>query len=126
MISKRIQQGFTLIEVMVALMIIGMALPAIVMQIQSSLDYATHSEERTFAFWIAENKNQEIILNHKIKKKLPPTKEADTIKFADREWYTKIESKKVGEGASAMQRYEVSVGMVKEEWLASIVGYLPL
>lgn len=126
MIFKLNQRGFTLLEVMVALMIVGMALPAVVMQVQSSLDFATRSEERTFAFWIAENVNYEIVLNHKIKKKLPAKKKADTVKYADREWHTKVESKKVGEGPSAMQRYEVFVGLEKDEWMANMVGYLPL
>ncbi|WNO08975.1 type II secretion system minor pseudopilin GspI [Teredinibacter sp. KSP-S5-2] len=118
--------GFTLVEVMVALMVVGMALPAIVMQIQSSLDYATQAEDKTFAYWIAENKSQEIILAHRLKKKLPPKRESDTMEFGGREWAWQIVSKKVGEKETAMQQYEIFVGLEKDEWLANIMGYLPL
>jgi general secretion pathway protein I len=47
------QQGFTLIEVMVALMIIGIALPALMLQLGTQLDGTQVINKRTQAAWVA-------------------------------------------------------------------------
>jgi general secretion pathway protein I len=54
-IKSKNQRGFTLIEVMVALMVVGVALPAMLLLIMAQLDGAASIREKTFAYWIAEN-----------------------------------------------------------------------
>lgn len=49
------QQGFTLIEVMVALMIIGIALPALMFQLGTQLDGTQVINKRTQAAWVAQD-----------------------------------------------------------------------
>lgn len=49
------QQGFTLIEVMVALMIIGIALPALMFQLGTQLDGTQVINNRTQAAWVAQD-----------------------------------------------------------------------
>lgn len=49
------QQGFTLIEVMVALMIIGIALPALMLQLGTQLDGTQVINKRTQAAWVAQD-----------------------------------------------------------------------
>ncbi len=48
-------RGFTLIEVMVALMIVAVALPAMLILVMAQLDGAASMREKTFAYWIADN-----------------------------------------------------------------------
>lgn len=60
--SRRLgrQRAFTLIEVLVALLIISISLTAIAVTMGSMLDTATSLRERTYASWIAQNRLVEI------------------------------------------------------------------
>lgn len=64
MISKRSDRsaGFTLIEVMVALAIVGLSLGAVAASVSQMVDAATTMRERTYASWIAQNKIAELRL----------------------------------------------------------------
>lgn len=53
--KRRQTRGFTLLEVMVALLVVGAALPAMLILIMSQLDGAAGIREKTFAHWIADN-----------------------------------------------------------------------
>ncbi len=63
---KRSAKGFTLVEVMVALMIVAMALPSLVILVMTQVDGAAHIRNKTFAMWIAENELTRLtLLNNK-------------------------------------------------------------
>jgi general secretion pathway protein I len=49
------ENGFTLIEVLLALSIIGMAMLAAVKSSESTIRNLTYLQERTFAEWVAQN-----------------------------------------------------------------------
>jgi general secretion pathway protein I len=61
MISRR-SAGFTLIEVMVALVIASLALVAVMASISQMVDAGTAMRDRTYASWIAQNKIAELRL----------------------------------------------------------------
>jgi len=64
--SRRAAAGFTLVEVMVALMIVSMALPALVMLVMAQVDGAAHIRDKSYAMWIAENQLTRVsLLNNK-------------------------------------------------------------
>ena len=54
--------GFTLIEVMVALVIVSLALAAVATSMGQMIDTANTMRDRTFASWIAQNKITELRL----------------------------------------------------------------
>jgi|GEM_PF-5538562 len=56
--TKALAKGFTLIEVLIALMIVSVALPALMLRVQSVSDNTAYMEEKTFAYWVAQNKMQ--------------------------------------------------------------------
>ena len=64
MISKRSDRsgGFTLIEVMVALAIVGLSLGAVAASVSQMVDAATTMRERTYGSWIGQNKIAELRL----------------------------------------------------------------
>jgi general secretion pathway protein I len=54
-IIRNRQQGFTLLEVMVALLVVAVALPAMLILVMTQLDGAASIRDKTFAYWIADN-----------------------------------------------------------------------
>jgi len=59
-------QGFTLVEVMIALAIVSMALPALVMLVMAQIDGAAHIRNKTYGMWVAENELARLtLLNNK-------------------------------------------------------------
>lgn len=56
------ERGFTLIEVMVALVIVAFALTAVAASMNQMIDNASTMRERTYASWIAQNKIAEMRL----------------------------------------------------------------
>ncbi len=49
------QSGFTLIEIVVALLVISIALGAVISTTASSVDMADHIRNKTIALWVAKN-----------------------------------------------------------------------
>ena len=81
-ISKR-SGGFTLIEVMVALIIAALALVGVMASISQMIDASTSIRDRTYANWIAQNKITELRLQNV----LPEVSESNgEVDFADLEW----------------------------------------
>jgi general secretion pathway protein I len=59
-------QGFTLVEVMIALAIVAMALPALVLLVIAQIDGAAHIRNKTYGMWVAENELTRLtLLNNK-------------------------------------------------------------
>ena len=58
-----LQRGMTLIEVLVALVVIGMAMAAMIKSVDSGVVNTTYLEERSFAHWVAMNRDTELQLN---------------------------------------------------------------
>lgn len=77
------KRGFTLIEVMVALAIIGLSLLAVGGKMGQMVDTANVMRERTYASWIAQNKIAEMRLANVV-----PTVSATSgeVEFAATEW----------------------------------------
>ena len=62
MTVRRRNTGFTLIEVMVALVIVSLALAGVAASMGQMIDTANTMRDRTFASWIAQNKIAEMRL----------------------------------------------------------------
>ncbi|MBT8087395.1 MAG: type II secretion system minor pseudopilin GspI [Gammaproteobacteria bacterium] len=62
MFPRRDSNGFTLVEVMVALTIVAFSLTAIAASMNQMIDAANTMRERTYASWIAQNKIAEMRL----------------------------------------------------------------
>ena len=88
-------KGFTLVEVMVALMIVAMALPSLVILVMTQVDGAAHIRNKTFAMWIAENEltrltllnNKELFPTYKL-----PEKESGGTEMMGLQWQWKFET----------------------------------
>jgi len=58
------RRGFTLMEVMVAVMILAVALPALIKSVGSNLNNVSHLKEKTVAEWVALNRITELQATH--------------------------------------------------------------
>lgn len=79
----RLERGFTLLEVLVALMIISISLVAIAGEMISMLNAANTMRERTYASWIAHNKVTEMRLANVVPEVSTSSGELD---YANTEW----------------------------------------
>lgn len=90
--QARQQAGFTLLEAMVALMIVAMALPALVTLVMTQLDGSAAIRDKTYAYWVAENQLTRIRLlqQQKMQNRLPdyklPEKDSGTVDMAGLRW----------------------------------------
>ena len=76
-------RGFTLIEVMVALVIAALALVAVMASISQMVDAGTAMRDRTYAVWIAQNKITEMRLAN-VEPEVSET--SGEVEFAGLEW----------------------------------------
>ena len=121
--------GFALIEILVALAIIGLALPALMLRMQSIANTTEFIESRTVAHWIAENRMQELIANQSLTKNVSKIRrDQDKIKYDGQEWYWSVSVEELELGAllapEKMYRILVEVGLNEGEALASLTGYI--
>lgn len=118
----RSKRGFTLVEVMVALVIVAMALPALLMQMGAMANSSLHARETMIAHWVAENKLQEIFLTQKLQKVVPRGRQADDVDMAEETWDWEVQTEPTA--IPGLLRLRVSVKhQGQENWLAEISGF---
>jgi len=118
--------GFTLIEVMVALMIVGLALPALMVSISSVVDNTGRMEKRTYAGWIAQNKLQEIMLTKELQNEIPKTKLRDNIEYGGHNWDWEVDVTEQETIVGKVFRFDIKVGEENAEdgeWLVVLSGF---
>ena len=79
--------GFTLVEVMVALAVVAVALPALLLTLSQQLDGLRYLEDRTHAQWVAANRLAELRLVVGAKGSLHTGRVSGTVEMAGRSWY---------------------------------------
>ena len=118
--AGRLQQGFTLIEVMIALTIIAISLGALLSTSGSQANNATYLKQKTLAHWVALNELAQI----RISNEFPDVgdKKGSTT-MANHDWYW-IRTTKKTEDKDAL---EVTFTMYADEDykqnLTSLIGY---
>ena len=121
----RYGQGFTLIEVMVALAVVAVALPALLMTISQQLDGMRYLEDRSHAQWVAANRLAELRLVSKARGKLQAGLISGSEELAGRRWYWWSEGKETG--VPGFFRYEILVSDREDSRMSplySLDGYL--
>ena len=79
--------GFTLVEVMVALAVVAVALPALLLTLSQQLDGTRYLEQRSAAQWIAANRLEELRLVAAAKGRLAMGVLEGSVELAGRTWF---------------------------------------
>lgn len=99
------QDGFTLIEVMIALAVIAVALAASISSSGTAVNNLAGMKERTIAHFVAMNELARVeIEGNKV-----PTKLDGTTEMAGREWYWKMEINNTSDETGTLKYLDISV-----------------
>ena len=120
MTARRPGTGFTLIEVMVALVIVSLALAGIATSMGQMIDTANTMRDRTFASWIAQNQIAEIRLAGVI----PEVGESsDVVDYANTTWEWTANVSETG--VENLLRVEVSVSYAgSDDRIRQVTGFI--
>ncbi|KHA61749.1 type II secretion system minor pseudopilin GspI [Vibrio sp. MarTm2] len=99
---KKINKGFTLLEVLVALAIFATAAIATIRSVSQHINTLSYLEEKTFASMVVDNQMAKVILSGR-----KPTKKQGSEELAGREWFWTIEP--VSTTGDLLQAFDVSV-----------------
>jgi general secretion pathway protein I len=106
-------RGFTLVEVMVALAIVAIALPAVLVALYRQADDTAYLRDKTLAMMVAANKLAEMRLAIASTRNLSAGKDNGTATLADRDWYWWLETKTTD--ADKFFRVEIRVAAQEEQ-----------
>jgi general secretion pathway protein I len=118
--ARRLGTGFTLIEVMVALVIVSLALAGVAASMGQMIDTANTMRDRTFASWIAQNQIAEMRLAGVI----PEVGESsDEVDYANTTW---LWTANVSEtGVENLLKVEVSVSYAgSDDRIRQVTGFI--
>jgi len=124
-VHRPAESGFTLIEVMVALVVVAVALPAFLTLIMSQLDGTAAIRDKTMAFWVAENELTRLQLRQEL---LPdfdlPDRDSGETELAGLEWHWQLESEATQ--MDGFRQVTVSAGLEPEPEasLAKLAGFV--
>ncbi|MFK8047667.1 MAG: type II secretion system minor pseudopilin GspI [Halioglobus sp.] len=108
-------RGFTLVEVMVALAVVAVALPALMLALNQQIDGTAYLRDKSLANMVAANKLEELRLISKSTRSLPTGESSGVRELADREWYWWRESTPQPDNPNF---YRVEIRVAQEEELA--------
>lgn len=112
--NRRDPEGFTLVEVMVALAVVAVALPALMLALNQQIDGTAYLRDKSLANMVAANKLEEIRLISKATQSLPTGEGSGVRELADREWYWWRESTPQPDNPNF---YRVEIRVAQEEEL---------
>ena len=118
------QLGFTLIEVLVALVIVAAALPALLGLMSQQVDSMRDIRERTIAGWVAENQLTRLRLQNQMSGALLAEPVDGKIEMADRTWFWRIEPEQTAFGVMLLYRVTVINEENEEDVLALLETFL--
>ncbi len=122
--SERMR-GFTLVEVMVALAIVALALPALLVALSRQVDATGYLRDKSVAQMVAANKLTELRILSRARESLFQGSDSGVSEMAGREWYWWLESQPTE--VPAFYRVEIEVALEEGDRgvpLFSLVAFL--
>lgn len=119
MISRR-SCGFTLVEVMVALAIVALSVPALLFTLDQHIDGTAHLRDKSMASVVAANKLAEVRLLAASRRQLLQGSETGSADMAGREWFWWLDSEQTE--VPQFFRIEVRVGLREGQPGAALIS----
>lgn len=114
------KNGFTLVEVMVALTIVAFSLTAIAASMNQMIDAANSMRERTYASWIAQNKIAELRLAN-VTPEVSST--SGEVEYANTQWTWRAVVSETG--IESFFRVDVSVSLAGSDYeIRTVTGFI--
>ncbi|WP_232334741.1 type II secretion system minor pseudopilin GspI [Pseudohalioglobus lutimaris] len=118
--------GFTLVEVMVALAVVALALPALMVTLSRQVDATAYLRDKALAHAVAANKLAEARILAYARQDLLKGRDSGVTRMADRDWYWWMESKVTD--VPLFYRLEIDVAAEEGDAgqpLYTLVAFLP-
>jgi general secretion pathway protein I len=121
--GRRFVQGFTLVEVLVALMIVALGLGALMVAVNGTARTSSYLRDKTLAQWIALNRLAEVRLNVT---KFGQNTDAGELDFANRKWHydTRYFDTSIGTMKRVVVRVYLGDAKTKGNPIAQSIGFL--
>lgn len=120
-------RGFTLVEVMVALAVVAVALPALLFSLYQQIDGTGYLRDKSLANMVANNKLAELRLLTAARRDLMRGNDSGIEEMADREWHWWLQSK--GTTMAGFHRVQIDVALSEtqqDQPLISLIAYMPV
>lgn len=106
-------RGFTLVEVMVALAIVALALPALLVALSRQVDATGYLRDKSLAQMVAANKLAELRILSRARESLLEGSDSGVSEMAGRDWYWWLESQPTE--VPAFYRVEIDVALDEQD-----------
>lgn len=123
--QRSAQAGFTLVEVMVALAVVAVALPALLVTLYQHVDATGYLRDKSMAQMVAANKFEELRILSRAGRSLLQGQDSGVATMAGRQWYWWLDSQPTE--ADNFYRVEIEVGAEEEQGeapLFTLVAFL--
>lgn len=111
--SSNRARGFTLVEVMVALAVVAIAVPALLLTLSQHLDGTGHLRDKSLAQQVAANKLEELRILSRSSQSLLRGKDSGESAMAGRDWYWWLDSQPTE--AENFYRVQIDVAATEEQ-----------
>ncbi|MFT5692890.1 MAG: general secretion pathway protein I [Oceanicoccus sp.] len=118
------ESGFTLVEVMVALLIVAVAISALLFQMMSNIDNTAYLRDKTIAHWVALNQLELVYLENQNSNQLIDRERRGSEEMVGRDWFWRI--KPVQSLADGFVQLQVSVRLddTEESAIVTVMGLI--
>jgi general secretion pathway protein I len=106
-------RGFTLVEVMVALAVVAIALPALMISLYQQVDSTGYLRDKSLAHMVAANKLSEVRIISDATRSLIRGKDSGVAQMADRQWHWWLDSQPTE--VANFYRVEIAVADSEEQ-----------
>ena len=118
----RVQQGFTLLEVIIAIALIAIALPAFLFSMAQVSNSTADTTRDSIAYWIAYNQMETIKLEHRLTERFKKGESTGQAEMAGQRWDWRVIT--VESELPDMWRVTVQTGLADTDSPVEIVGFL--